>query len=226
MRQIVKIAAVITLLFSVIACKNDNQPNYQYMPNMYESVPYDTYGKYSVFPEGYERLNPAEGSIARGWMPYDYENSTEGLASAKANLTNALPYTESNLEVGKELYEIYCAICHGKNGDGQGTLAKREKILGVPAYNDVGRAITEGSIYHVMYFGINTMGSYASQMTEEEMWKVDHYVMSLKDKLDKKEERPFEVAIEKNMVIEVAEHGTEDHDGEEHHDSEDNDESH
>lgn len=176
---------------SITSCKEDNKPNYQYMPNMYESVGYETYGKYEVFPDGYEALKPAEGSIMRGWMPYDYDNTTEGKASAKANLKNPVAYNEENYAKGNELYNIYCGICHGDKGDGKGTLAKREKILGVPAYNDAGRAITEGSVYHVMYYGINSMGSYASQMTEEELWMVDHYVMGLKDALDGKPQREF-----------------------------------
>ena len=45
-----------------------------------------------------------------------------------------------------------------------------------------------------MYYGINSMGSYASQMTEDELWMVDHYVMGLKDALDGKPERAFTAA--------------------------------
>lgn len=191
MKNILKIAFLFVVLASVTSCQDDAKPNFQYMPNMYESVGYETYGKYEVFPDGYQALEPAEGSVMRGWLPYDYEDSAEGKASAKANLTNPLPYTEDNYVKGNELYNVYCGICHGVKGDGNGTLAKREKILGVPAYNDAGRAITEGSVYHVMYYGINSMGSYASQMTEEELWMVDHYVMSLKDALDGKPERTF-----------------------------------
>ena len=227
MRQIVKITAVVTLLLSVIACKNDSQPNYQYMPNMYVSVPYDTYGKYNIFPEGYEALKPADGSIARGWMPYNYENNIDGFDSAKANLTNPLAYTEDNLEVGKALYDIYCAICHGAKGKGDGYLGLDNRELILPgSYGD--KDITEGSVYHVMYYGKGLMGSYASQMTEEEMWKVDHYVMSLKNDLDGKAVRPFDV-VEDIMVDELhldEAHAIEDHDGDEHHSSEDNDESH
>ncbi|ANH59970.1 c-type cytochrome [Dokdonia donghaensis] len=194
MKNIFKIAVLFIAFGSMISCQDDNKPNYQYMPNMYVSVGYETYGKYEVFPEGYEALKPAEGSVMRGWLPYDYENTIEGKASAKANLKNPLPYTEENYVKGNELYNIYCGICHGVKGDGKGTLAKREKILGVPAYNDAGRAITEGSVYHVMYYGINSMGSYASQMTEDELWMVDHYVMGLKDALDGKPERAFTAA--------------------------------
>jgi mono/diheme cytochrome c family protein len=86
---------------------------------------------------------------------------------------------------GKELYSIYCAVCHGNKGDGQGILMKREKILGIPSYSDVGRAITEGSTYHTIYYGKNSMGSYAGQLNEEERWQVTHYVMKLKSDLEK-----------------------------------------
>ena len=220
MKNIFKIAIVLIAIVSLGSCQNDNKPNYQYMPNMYESVGYEAYGDYEVFEPvtgGSSAMVPAEGSIMRGWMPYEIENTPEGKAFAKANLKNKVPFTEETEAKGKELYEIYCGICHGKKGDGNGYLVEREKILGVPAYNDAGRAITEGSIYHVMYYGINSMGSYASQMTEEELWMVDHYVLTLKDKLDGKEARPYDVV---EAVEEI-------HTDEEHHsDSQDHDIEH
>ncbi len=177
---------------AVVSCQDKEDPNYQYMPDMYESVGYETYGEYEVFEKGQEAKLPVEGSIPRGWMPYDYQNNAQGYADAKANLTNPLPYTEEHLAEGKQLYTIYCAVCHGDKGAGKGILVEREKILGVPSYDDAGRAITEGSVYHVMYYGINNMGSYASQTSIEERWQIDHYVMSLKDKLEGKPERAFE----------------------------------
>ncbi|MBZ9631034.1 cytochrome c [Salegentibacter sp. LM13S] len=176
----------------VISCADSDSPNYQYMPDMYEPIGYETYGEYDIFENGQEAKLPVEGSIPRGWMPYDYENTPDGLANAKANLNNLLPYTEENLNEGKQLYTIYCAVCHGDNGDGQGILAEREKILGVPSYDDAGRAITEGSVYHVIYYGLNSMGSYASQTNEEERWQITHYVMYLKNQLEGGEEIPYE----------------------------------
>jgi mono/diheme cytochrome c family protein len=163
---------------------------------MYESIPYDTYGEYDIFPEEQSALLIEEGSISRGFTPYDYEDSSEGYESAKKDLKNELPYTKANLAEGKELYTIYCATCHGDKGDGKGYLVEREKILGVPSYDDQGRAITEGSVYHVMWHGINTMGSYASQMNNRELWLVDHYVMQLKNELEGKEPREFETESE------------------------------
>ena len=192
MRNNIQILGSLMLLIVLGSCQNKDYRNYQYMPNMYQEVSYEAYGNYEVFPNGMEAMIPAEGSVSRGWMPYEYENSTEGYQAAKEGLRNPLPYTEDNVNAGKELYTIYCAICHGDKGDGQGTLAEREKILGIPAYNDQGRAITEGSVYHVTYYGINTMGSYASQTTDRELWLINHYVMDLKDQLDGKPKRSFD----------------------------------
>ncbi|MDY8136724.1 cytochrome c [Aquimarina sp. 2201CG5-10] len=184
MKNTIKILATAIILISVVSCQKDSRPNYQYMPNMYESVGYETYGEYSVFPDKQEAMLPVEGSIPRGWMPYELENSTEGYQQAKDSLKNPIRYTKENEEAGKALYDIYCAICHGTKGDGKGELFKREKILGIPSYDDVGRAITEGSIYHVMYYGINTMGSYASQTSEHERWQIVQYVEKLKADLE------------------------------------------
>ena len=63
-----------------------------------------------------EAMLPAEGSIPRGWQPYDYPNTTEGLELARTNLINPLEVTEANLKAGSDLYAIYCAVCHGDKG--------------------------------------------------------------------------------------------------------------
>lgn len=184
MKNTIKILAGAIIAISVISCQKDSKPNYQYMPNMYEPVGYETYGEYNVFPGSQEAMLPAEGSVPRGWMPYEMENSNVGYQQAKDSLKNPIKYTKENEEAGKALYDIYCAVCHGAKGDGKGILVKREKILGVPSYDDVGRAITEGSIYHVMYYGINSMGSYASQTSEHERWQIVQYVEKLKADLE------------------------------------------
>lgn len=179
---------------ALVSCNSKRARNYQYFPNMYESVGYEAYSSHEgneVFADNNtsEALKPVEGSVHRGWLPYDFENSNEGYQVAKTGLNNPLPYTKENSEKGKALYGIYCAICHGDKGNGKGQLVKTEKILGVPSYDDQGRAITAGSIYHVMYYGINSMGSYASQTSIEERWQIAQYVEGLKATLEGKEPR-------------------------------------
>jgi mono/diheme cytochrome c family protein len=186
-----KSIVLLLVAFSTTACFNKTTPNYQYFPDMYFPVSYEAYGEYDVFVNEQSARLPVEGTIPRGWKPYEFENTVEGYQMAKAQLTNPLPYSEDNLANGQQLYTIYCSVCHGDKGDGKGILVDREKILGVPRYDDIGRAITEGSIYHVMYNGLNTMGSYAAQTSIKERWQIDHYVMKLKGALEGKPEREF-----------------------------------
>lgn len=185
MKSIFNITILALVLVSIVGCKKDSRPNYEYMPNMYESVAYETYQESDAFANGVEAQLPADGSIPRGYTPFDIANTTEGYENAKANLTSILDSTQVDVARGKELYGIYCAICHGTKGNGQGKLVQREKILGIPSYEDQGRAITEGSVYHTIYYGKNTMGSYANQLNNEERWQVVSYVMKLKADLEK-----------------------------------------
>lgn len=181
-----KLGIVLGVVLLMASCANKNRPNYQYMPNMYEPVGYETYQKVDFLPSGMEANLPVENTISRGWMPYEFDNSIEGkeMARMQPSPLDSLKADE-NLAKGKELYAINCAICHGNKGDGQGNLVKREKILGVPSYADAGRIITVGGTYHTIYYGINSMGSYAVQLNNEERWQVAEYVMKLKQDLTK-----------------------------------------
>ncbi|SDB58196.1 quinol:cytochrome c oxidoreductase monoheme cytochrome subunit [Flavobacteriaceae bacterium MAR_2010_188] len=183
MRSLIKFVAIVLMFGFVVSCQKDSRPNYQFMPNMYEPVGYETYGSYDVFPDTQEAMVPAAGTVPRGSTLYDYENTNEGYELATTNLKNPLDSTDLGNIKTIALYDIYCAVCHGKNGDGKGILVSREKILGVPAYNDPGRVLTEGSIYHVIMYGKNAMGSYANQLNEKERWQVVDYVLKLKSEL-------------------------------------------
>ncbi|NHN27467.1 c-type cytochrome [Flavobacterium jejuense] len=181
MKSLYKIVAITGLTFMATSCHDNAKPNYQFFPNMYESVSYETYSEHDVFKNGKEGQQPALGSIKRGFVPYEIPNTTEGYALAKETLKSPLDSISKSPEKGKELFNIYCAICHGEKGNGKGKLVEREKFLGVPSYKD--REITEGSIYHVVTYGLNSMGSHANQLTQEERWQVADYVLKLKSEL-------------------------------------------
>lgn len=188
MKRFVRTGIILGVAVMMASCFNKSERNYQYMPNMYVPVGYETYQESDAFRNGLEAQLPPEGSIPRGWQPYPYPDTNEGYEAAKANLTSPLDstMTAANLAAGQGLYTIYCAICHGTKGDGQGHLATTEKFLGIPGYNDPARAVTEGSIYHVIYYGKNAMGSHAGQLSEKERWQVIAYVMKLKQELESK----------------------------------------
>ena len=181
MKNIILLFVLSSLL--LVSCFNPSKPNYQYFPNMYESVGYETYAESSAFKNGIEAQLPADGSVARGWAPYDYPDTTEGYEDAKVNLVSPLEQTDSHRAEGKELYGVYCAVCHGSKEDGQGILMTREKFLGIPSYAD--RDIKDGSIYHVLMYGKNAMGSHAGQVNATERWQIAQHVMYLRNELTK-----------------------------------------
>jgi hypothetical protein len=181
MKRIYKITLLVGITILVSSCHNNSAPNYQYFPNMYESVAYEPYTEAKIFKGEKEGQLPVKGTINRGFEPYEYENSTAGYELAKANLKSPLDSIERNSGKGKELFEIYCISCHGAAGNGKGKLVEREKFLGVPSYKD--REITEGSIFHVETYGLNAMGSHANQLSAHERWLVADYVLKLKSQL-------------------------------------------
>ena len=150
---------------------------------MYESVGYKTYAESDAFRNGIEAQLPVPGTVARGWAPYDYPDTNDGYEAAKANLKSPLAITAEHRAEGKELYGVYCAVCHGDKGNGQGILMTREKFLGIPSYAD--REITDGSIYHVLMYGKNAMGSHAGQVNATERWQIAQHVMYLRNELTK-----------------------------------------
>ena len=182
MKTIYKITILLGLSALVTSCHDNLKPNYQYMPNMYEPVSYNTYSESSAFKNGKEGQLPAEGSLNRGFEVYEYENSTAGYDLAKANLKSPLDsLSTEDMDKAKGLFEIYCAICHGNAGNGMGKLVTQGKFLGVPNYKD--RVITTGSVFHVQTYGLNSMGAYSNQLNAHERWLVATYVMKLKSEL-------------------------------------------
>jgi len=195
MKSFIKITSLLVFIILLSSCtdsKRNRQVQYMGDTDMYDAIPYEAYSAdHPVFKNGMSAQAPVEGTIARGKVPYDYMNNEAGYQKAKDSLRSPLKVkapldsiyrvSKVNLAQGKHLYDIYCATCHGLQGDGQGDLVKNEKFLGVPNYKD--RVITEGSIYHVIMFGRNLMGSHSSQLNAKERWQVTHYVEQLRKDL-------------------------------------------
>ena len=176
----------LALVMASCGASGDN-PGYEYMPNMYRSPSYETYGENGIFENNSNALMPVEHSIPRGHVPFDYDNTLEGFKLAGEELTNPLADNAETLAEGKVLYSQFCAHCHGKKGDGKGTIT-HPIYGGVPAYQDnvqIRRSggtmaeMNDGQIYHTITFGLNAMGPHASQLMPEERWKIVRYVHEL-----------------------------------------------
>ena len=191
--------------FSLSSCSDKKKsPSIVFMPDMYYPVAYDPYmeadfgywpereGEKSNVPLFAEHRNmtalwPVDGSVPRTdeqmILPWELKNTLEDYNKSKAISVSPLDPAnkKKDLERGEKLYGQACAVCHGATGDGQGSIVQSKAFSGVPNYADKDD-ITVGSVYHVIMYGKNAMGSYASQLTPVDRWRVAEYVMNLRGK--------------------------------------------
>lgn len=181
--------ATAILAIGLTACEDELSPGVEYMPDMYRSPAIEAYVDYN-YPDSMTSLLTPENSIPRGYKPYPYANTDEGLEMAGQQLKNPLDLTEKTIAEGKELYESFCAHCHGEKGKGEGTI--QNAVYGaVPSYlSEIpnrrgGRSMKElkaGHIYHTIMYGLNAMGPHSSLIREGDRWKIVTYVQTLQGK--------------------------------------------
>ena len=182
-RVILKTGLVAVVIF-LTACSGDSNPGYEFMPNMYRSPSLETYGENTI--TGMNALMPVEGTVARGHLStFNYDGTLEGYLAAGNSADNPVENNEKNLADGKALYGMFCEHCHGKTGAGDGTMT-HAIYSDVPHYNDSKKILRRcklpmcdlkaGHIFHTITFGLNAMGPHATQINEEERWKIVLYV--------------------------------------------------
>ena len=177
--------AIVAAVISITSCKEEGGMAPEYMPDMYRSPavePYVDYGELrgnysdSKYTDKMTARQPVEGTIPRGFQPYGYENTPEDYDLAGLHLTNPLAYSEDVLADGKELYGMFCVHCHGKTGQGDGTLVERDKFPPIPTKFAPALDLAEGKMFHSITYGKGLMGAHASQLNQEERWKLVHYI--------------------------------------------------
>jgi len=132
-------------------------------------------------PENYRAALQTE--TMNGYVPYYYKDTeAERLRAIKEIINNPLPISKANLDNGKKLFNITCAICHGEKGDGAGYLVRDGgKYPAQPAnlVSDDFINSSNGRYYHAIMYGKNMMGSYADRLSYEERWQVIQYIRSM-----------------------------------------------
>lgn len=174
----------VAIVFTSCEKRDPNSPGVEFMPDMYRSPSLESNMAYVYIENGKETLDtlqanrmPVAGTIARGYMPYTYPNSSEGYEAAGTNLRNPLQSNELFLKEGEELYGKYCVHCHGKGGEGDGLVGG--KLPGPPPAYSTLKNLSEGKMFHTITFGKGLMGAHASLMSQEERWKVILYIRKL-----------------------------------------------
>lgn len=168
----------------MMSCRNKREPGRVYMPDMAYSRAYEAYAQNNLKQDGINYVNyPVDGTIRRGDLfAYTLPNDSNGYKMAAGNKDPLPPLDSVQLLEAQRLFNINCAICHGPKMDAQGPLAG--KVGGI-ANLTVAQYVAEpeGQMFHVVTYGKNNMGSYASQLDKKQRWMVVQYVKSQQAKL-------------------------------------------
>jgi mono/diheme cytochrome c family protein len=173
-----------------------------------------------------------------GSAPFYYGSSEEERTRAiEEIIDNPFPITDAGLARGKELYDIFCGICHGEKGDGLGYLVREaDPAKGItsgvyPAAPanfliDPHNTASNGRYYFAIMYGKNVMGAYKDKLSYEERWQVIHYIRSLQAKDQKLAYTQFENTLNPSFGAPAGEIMVEEVHEEDHHDSDSHDGGH
>lgn len=194
MKRIANITLGVAILgLAITSCSSKRNPGRIYMPDMTYSRAYESYAERdsSLFTNDkldkggnkiYYNASPVKGTVKRGQaFAYSIENDSTGYilsAAIKNPFSDAL--SSQDLAESGRLYNINCGICHGEKAQGNGPLSTGGKIGGVanltlPNYI----AMADGTMFHSIEYGKGVMGSYASQLSREQRWKIIKYIRTL-----------------------------------------------
>lgn len=147
-------------------------------------------GAPSSWTDGRMMRMPVEGTVARGHLNED-DWASRGIdekGEPAVKFPAAYAATDASRARGKTRFAIYCAPCHGKDGDGKGPVNQSKGlILPPPSFHDARfKEMPNGKIFQAITNGVNNnnMPSYAVQIPEADRWAVVAYIRELQRSKD------------------------------------------
>ena len=159
------------------------------------------YRENSFYKDGSGSRPLVEGTVPRGYLREDREYYFGKKANAPVNAAAAtqtaatsstalypddvetfpIPIDKLAIDRGQERFNIYCSVCHGKTGYGDGIVMRRGFNKPAPAnyHQDRLRQAPVGHFFDVITNGWGAMPSYASQVPVEDRWKIIAYIRAL-----------------------------------------------
>ena len=185
-------------LFAVVSIlgfrgqRTEKTPLYLF-PDMDRQQKFHAQGENAFFDNRMDDRLPVGGTVIRGndfdaatVFSEDYAKAYIGNPEIVSGKDEAgteipeipIPVSYDLMELGRKKYDIYCKVCHGGLGGGNGVTLN----YGINATNLLTQVYLDrpdGNIYTTITNGYNTMMGYGDKLTVEERWAVVLYVRAL-----------------------------------------------
>jgi mono/diheme cytochrome c family protein len=146
--------------------------------DMHDAPRYDPLEASAVYLKGSSARPLVEGTVARGELRDDALLDQGKVGGEPADV---FPFAidHAALDRGEERYNVYCAPCHSRLGDGNGMVVQRGYRQAASFHTDRLRDAKPGYIFDVITNGFGVMPDYKAQIPVDDRWKIVAYVRAL-----------------------------------------------
>jgi mono/diheme cytochrome c family protein len=174
-----KFAMVLAVTLTAAGCRKEDMSD---QPKFYKP-----YKETAIFADGTSARPIPPGTIARGHLRLE-EDLFTGKINGKEIDYIPIPITHDDLVRGQQKFTIYCSVCHGALGNGEGMIVKRGMIK-PPSLVKLDRPLTDrevtvqgapiGHYFNVITNGYGAMYSYNDRVAPDDRWRIAAYVKAL-----------------------------------------------
>lgn len=186
-RRSLRLATLVLLSLALGGCVRgctSSRPPIHLNPNMDDQPKAKALAASDFFYDGKTMRQPIAGTVARqdvvepGVFETGRENGDGGFATAVPAAAGEA-FAQPLAVRGAERYDIFCAPCHGGEGDGQGMLFTRSKVTSADLRIARLRAMPDGQLFDVVSNGLGLMPGYRAQIPPADRWAIVAFVRQL-----------------------------------------------
>jgi cytochrome c553 len=168
LRFLARAAVIVAASAALGACRQD----------MHDAPRYDPLERGPFFNDGRASRTPVPNTVPRGLIRED-RHMFEGVVDGKPAETFPMAVTPAVMARGQDRFNVYCAPCHGRTGEGDGMIVQRG-FRKPPSYHEERvRNAPVGYYFDVMTRGFGAMQDYSAQVTAADRWAIAAYIRAL-----------------------------------------------
>ena len=174
---------------------NSRLPRINLIPDMDYQPKFLPQTANSMFADGRAMRPIPDGTVARGdlredgalWLGRGADG--EFLARIPSSAMEEFGSWDALVTRGRDQFNVYCSVCHGSSGYGNGTVHARALELmelgnaqwtpPTSLHDDLVHGRPDGHIFNTITNGIRNMPAYGSQISAADRWAIVGYVRAL-----------------------------------------------
>jgi hypothetical protein len=145
---------------------------------MFNQPRYKPQGPSDFFADGRAGRPAVAGTVPRGHLKDD-EHFYTGKVDGKLATTFPFLVTRAVLERGRERYDVFCAPCHDRVGNGNGVIVLRGLKHPPSLHDERLRNAPAGHFFDVITNGLGAMQDYSAQIPPRDRWAIIAYIRAL-----------------------------------------------